>query len=298
MKWLLVRPAFLYPKIYAFFCYYRKKGRRREIEQILLSLGRWNSERVKSIAMGIFERRGLKKLNRRLIPLFDPPFIEKFVGVEGRHYLDQALEGGRGVVLMSAHLGNPHLSINSMRVMGYPVKVLKGGSLRKAKVSRFEYYETWDNTVFLHDPSLSDSERKRRIVELLQSGGILYQMSDAEEGKRKQYASFFGREMGFPTGLIHLARQANAALVPLFHLYENGRLILLLKERIDNDWKNGEREYPRIIEAYAGLLEACVVDHPEQYIGFYGPTVIRSYFLRGEQDRDASGQDTRGESGQ
>jgi KDO2-lipid IV(A) lauroyltransferase len=279
LKWLLLRPAFLYPRIYAFFCYYRKKERRKEIEKILLFFDKkWDPERMKVITKGIFERRGLKKLNRRLIPLIDTYFIDHFVKVEGLHYLNQALEEGRGVILMSGHFGNPHLSINALRVMGYDVKVLKGGVLRKAKPSRFEYYETWDNTVFLHDRSLTDADKRSRIFDLLQSGGILYQMADAAEGRKKEYTSFLGKEMGFPTGVIHLAHQAKAALIPLFHFYENGRLTLIFKETIDDHWKDGERGYHRIVKDYARLLESYILANPEQYIGIYGPTVLNDYY--------------------
>lgn len=279
MKLFLLRPAFLYPRIYAFFCYYRKKERRKEIEEILHFCNEnWDRERIKAIAMGIFERRGLKKLNRRMIPLFDTHFIERFARVEGLDHLHQALEEGRGVVLMSGHFGNPHLSINALRVMGYDVRVLKGGKLRRAKASRFKYYETWENTVFLHDPSLSNADKKRRILDILRSGGILYQMADAAEGRKKEFASFLGKEMGFSTGLIHLVHQAKAALVPLFHFYEKGRLRLIFEERIDDHWKDGERAYGRIVGRYAKLLESHVLTHPEQYIGIYGPTVLKDYY--------------------
>jgi KDO2-lipid IV(A) lauroyltransferase len=279
VKWFLLRPVFLYPRIYAFFCYYRKRERRREIEErLLLCNEKWDREKIRSITMGIFERRGLKKLNRRLIPLFDPKLIEHFVKVEGLHHLNQAMGEGKGVILMSGHFGNPHLSINAMRTIGYPVKVLKGGELRKTKPSRGEYYESWDNTIFLHDRSRSDADKKERILDILHSGGILYQMADAAEGRKKEYVSFLGKEMGFPTGLIHLAHQAKAALVPLFHFYKNGRLRLVLHERIDGCWEEGEKGYGRIVASYAKLLESCILAHPEQYIGIYGPTVLNDYY--------------------
>jgi lauroyl/myristoyl acyltransferase len=162
--------------------------------------------------------------------------------------------------------------------MGYDVKVLKGGVLRKAKPSRFEFYESWDNTVFLHDRSLSDDDRKRRILDILQSGGILLNMADAVEGRRKEFTSFLGREMGFPTGLLHLAHQAKAALVPFFYFYENGRLRLILEEAIDDHWKDGEKAYRRIVSEFAKRLEAYFLTSPEQYIGIYGPTVLNDYY--------------------
>lgn len=295
MKWLLLRPAFLYPRVYAFFCYYRKKRRRKEIEEALLLCNRgWDREKIKAITLGIFERRGLKKLNRRLIPLFDGPFIEEFTRTEGFHHLDHALKEGKGVVLMAGHFGNPHLSINAMRVMGYNVKVLKGGRLRKARSSRFEYYESWENTFFLHDPSVSDADKKKRVLDFLQSNGILYQMADAAEGRRKEYVAFLGREMGFPTGLIHLARQAKAALIPLLHYYEKGRLRLILKERIDDHWEGGEEGYKKIVADYAKLLESSILSHPEQYIGVYGPTVLNEYYRSQRPGKTLSAEENDG----
>ena len=279
MKWFLYRLAFLYLKFYAFFCYYRKKERRKEIEEILHFCNEdWDRERIKEIAMGIFERRGLKKLNRRMIPLFDKHFIECFARVEGLDHLDQALKEGRGVVLMTGHFGNPHLSINALRMMGYDVKVLKGGRLRRAKASRFKYYETWENTVFLHDLSLAHADKKRRILEILRSGGILYQMVDAAEGRKKEFVSFLGKEMGFPTGLIHLAHQAKAAVIPFIHLYQKGQILLIFKDPIDDHWKDGEGAYKRILEECARILESYILTYPEEYIGTYGPTVLNAYY--------------------
>lgn len=281
LKWLLFRPFFLYPKIYGFFCFHRKKGRRREIEALFQQVhAQWGGERIERIARSIFELRGLKKMNRRLIPLIDRDFVERFVKAEGLDHLDRALQEGRGVVLLSAHFGNPHLSINAMRAMGYPVKVLKGGAQRKARPSRFEYYETWDNTVFLHDPSVSMEEKKRRILGILGSGGILYQMADAAEGRKKAETLIFGTVMGFPTGLIHLAHQTKAALLPLFHFYENGQIRLIVHERVEDGWAEGEAGYGRIVSRYAELLEWNILQHPGQYIGIYGPTVIRAHFRR------------------
>ncbi len=198
---------------------------------------------------------------------------------------------GRGVVLMSGHFGNPHLSINALRAMGYDVKVLKGGKLRRAKASRFEYYETWENTVFLHDPSLSMADKKKRILDILRSGGLLYQMEDAVEGRTKEYASFLGKEMGFPTGLIHLVHQAKVPLVPFIHFYEKGRLRLILEERIDDHWKDGERVYGRIVGRFAKLLESYLLTYPEQYIGVYGPTVLHDYYRSHLEGRTSRAED-------
>jgi hypothetical protein len=141
LKWFLLKPTFFYPRVYAFFCYYRKKERRREIEgkfEFFLK-NRCSLEGKRRAVRRIFELKGSRKVMRYLIPLMDLQFIKRFVSVEGLYHLDQALNEGRGVVLMAGHWGNPHLSYNALRVMGYDVTVVRGGMPRKARYPRFQY---------------------------------------------------------------------------------------------------------------------------------------------------------------
>lgn len=289
MKEIFYRLAFLYPKIYAFFCYYRKKERRKEIENkfSFFLRNQWNQADKKRIVRHIFELRGSRKMMRYLIPLIDTQFVKQFVKVEGLHHLDEVLKEGKGVVLMAGHFGNPHLSFNALRAMGYDVNVLKGGILRKQKHSRFQYFDSFENTIFVHDPSLPSEEKKGRILEVLQSGKIIYHPGDAGEGRIKKKVLFFGREVSFPTGMLHLAHQAKATIIPFIHLYEAGQITLIFKESIDGHWREGERDYERILIKFAALLETYILAYPEQYMGVYGPTVLH-YNYRSYQDGGTS----------
>ncbi len=214
---------------------------------------------------------------RYLIPLMDERIVKRFVKIEGLHHLDQEREKRRGIVLMAGHLGNPHLGFHTLRVIGYDFTLIKGGPPREDAHRRFHYTETPEDTIFIYDPLLSESYKKR-ILEILQSGGIITHYGDTREGSRKEVVSFLGREVGFPTGMIHLAHQARAAIIPFIHLYQRGRITLLFKEPIDHEWKAGEGEYRRIVTEFAALLETYIVTCPEQYMGVYGPTVMSEYY--------------------
>jgi lauroyl/myristoyl acyltransferase len=289
MRWLLFKLGFFYPKIYAFLCYYRKRVRRREFEEkvVLFYPKEKDPQRVKTIVKGVFELRGVRKVMRHLIPLMDPQFVRSFVKVEGLHHLDQGLKEGRGVILMAGHIGIPHLAFNALRVMGYDVVLLSGVTPKNPRHRRFRYYDTSENTIFVHDPSLSE-EYKKRILETLQSGKIIYYDGDAGEGRKRVTLSFLGKEMDFPTGMLHLAHQARAAIIPFIHLYRGGQMTLIFKAAIDRDREKGEGEYRRIAEEFARLLEGYILAHPEQYMGIYGPTVLNDYYRSHCNDRMSS----------
>jgi lauroyl/myristoyl acyltransferase len=79
--------------------------------------------------------------------------------------------------------------------------------------------------------------------------------------------SCFGRTFTFPTGMLHYARQANAAVLPFIQLYRRGNIKLIMKEPIDGQWKQGERDYDRAIKEFAKLLESYILAYPEEYYG-------------------------------
>jgi lauroyl/myristoyl acyltransferase len=282
MKWLFFKLAFLYPRIYAFFSYYRKKERRKEIEQKFgfFFNKKWKTKKGRTIVRHIFELRGSRKVAYYLVLLMDERFIKTSVKVEGLHHLDQALKEGRGIVLITGHFGSPQLGYNALRVMGYDLILIKGGAPRVAQKRRhhkFRYFDAVEKTIFISASSLPENY-KGRILETLQSGKIILYYGDTKEGRKKEKIVFLNREVGFPTGIIPLAHQAKAAIIPFIHLYQNGKIALIFQEPIDNHWKEGEGGYRRIVEDFAKILESYIIDQPEQYFGIYGPTVLSDYY--------------------
>jgi len=271
--------AFLYARVYALFCYYRKKERRKEIEEkfdFFLKKG-WRPAEKKKIVRHIFELRGSRKVMHYLIPFLDRRLVNRFYEIEGLHHLDQILKEGRGVVLMAGHFGNPHLAFCAIRRMGYDLTLVKGGAPKKAKYGKLRYRETSEDTIFICD-SNHGASYKGRILEILRSGKIIHYYADTREGRVRERVSFLGREMGFPTGMIHLANQAGAAIVPCIHFYRKGKITLIFKEPLDHHWVKGADDYRKIVSEFAKLLETTIRANPEQYMGIYGPTVLSEYY--------------------
>jgi Kdo2-lipid IVA lauroyltransferase/acyltransferase len=290
LKWFLFKLAFFYPRLYAFFCYYRKKERRREFEEkVLLFYEKYRDpKKVEEIVKGVFELRGGRKMQRYLIPLIDTRFIRRFVTVEGLDHLNRAINEGRGVLLMAGHIGNPHIGFNILRRMGYEVTIMKGGAPKRPKYRKFRYTDPQDYTVFVRNATLSKGS-KEGVSEILRSGGIFYYTADATAGKRKVVIPFLGRSIGFPTGTIHLAHQAKAVVLPFIHLYRRGKIGLIFKDPIDGGWINGEGDYRRIISEFSKLLESYILEYPEEYMGIYGDTVLDDYYRSGRGKEDELG---------
>ncbi|MDP2970884.1 MAG: hypothetical protein Q8P64_16990, partial [Deltaproteobacteria bacterium] len=128
MKWILFKLAFFYPRVFAFFCYHRKRTKRKEFEDkvVFFYQNEKDPQRVREIVRGVFELRGVRKVMRYLIPLMDINIVHRFAQIEGLNVLDRALKEGRGVLLMAGHIGIPHLAFNALRSMGYDIILLSG----------------------------------------------------------------------------------------------------------------------------------------------------------------------------
>ena len=208
----------------------------------------------------------------------DRQYVKQFVDIAGLHHLDKALKKKNGIILMTGHFGNPHLSWSALRILGYDITVLKGGgSPRGSKHSKYKYYDTNDNTIFLHDPS-PETAYKKRIIDTLNKGKIIYHAEDVAEGRSGKEVVFLGKKMKFPTGMIYFAHQTEATIIPLLHFYRRGKISLIFKEPIHNNWARGELEYDAILKKYAKIIEYYILKYPEQYFGIYGPTVLSHYY--------------------
>ena len=141
---------------------------------------------------------------------------------------------------MAGHIGIPHLSFNALRAMGYDLILLSGVTPKDPKHPKLRYYDTRDNTIFVHDPSLSEVYKKR-ILETLQAGKIIYYDGDAGEGTDQGTGLFLREGDGFSNRDDLLAHQAKAAIIPFIHLYQKGKITLIFKEPIDQHWMEGER---------------------------------------------------------
>ncbi len=268
MNRYLFKLAFLYPRIYSFIAYHREKKRKKEYEDnVKLFYDRDSNPReYRRIIRGMFELRGTRRMQRYLIPYFDARFIEQFVEIEGREILDRALAEGRGVVLLSAHLGNLNFGLSIIRKLGYNASFLKAGSPEKRRSRNALHVNPPKYSIYISKPPVSDST-KERIRETLQSGKIVYYTVDSAWGRRKAIVPFCGRKIGIPTGMIYFARSANATIIPFFQLYRHGNIKLIFKEPIDGRWKQGERDYDRVIEEFARILESYVSTYPNEYYG-------------------------------
>lgn len=189
------------------------------------------------------------------------------VVIEGLPLLDRALQGGRGCLLLGAHLGSFDLLMLAHRAMdGRPVSVM----MRVDARSRVRRIAGIDDQALNLIP-LGRPDSFLRAHDALSQGGIVAVLADRTDGVARLPANFLGRTTALPTAPHVLAARSGAAVLVCLGMYEGANRYRI--EFIDfgpaaaRD-SRGAALQP-VVDRYAALLEQYARRYPLNWFNFY-----------------------------
>ncbi len=187
--------------------------------------------------------------------------LRRRLRVEGGRHLMEAKSRGP-VCVLSGHLGNWDL-LAGWLARGLPGFTVAAEELRPRAL--FRLFVAMRESVGC--AVLPADGKGLRFFRLLRAGRPIGLMADrvfgagSEGGGGQRAAPFLGGRRRFPSAGMDLARQAGAALLPIFLLREQGDYVIKIHPPFSGD------EDPVI--GYARALEEEVRTHPEQFCLLY-----------------------------
>lgn len=182
---------------------------------------------------------------------------------EGEEHLDAALAAGRGVVLLTAHLGNWEFAGRLLSSRGNRTAHVVLSAEQDAALERY---------LRLDGPRLRFVTRHRAtstlgLLAALRRGELVAMQADRPTGERGDaIVPFFGEPAAFPLGPFVLARAAGAAVVPAFCAMAPGaRYRLEIEPPI---WVKPGEELTSLAVVVAAL-ERVIRAHPTQWFNFF-----------------------------
>ena len=186
---------------------------------------------------------------------------------EGINYLDNELEKGKGVILLTAHFGAKQALQIGLGTKGYQVNqihyhmTLEELSWVQKHISQRQRMriEKQIPTNFIPAKSFMRSAYK-----CLKDNQILIIAGDGIGLKNhmdKSYLpfDFLGDKMLFPTGVVSLARRTGASILPVFVIRDEGaKHKVVIKRPMDINSKSVEEAFQKFVE----ILEEYVRKYP------------------------------------
>ncbi len=168
---------------------------------------------------------------------FSDDRIRRLVGFEHLEYLDEAESRGRGVIMITAHLGNWELGgavLSSMRgTLHAVVQPLKSNKIN-------ELFQRHREKRGMSEIPLGSAARG--VMRVLHERGIVAMLADRDYTARNESISFFGQSARLPSGPARIACKTGAPIVPTFILRQPDDTFLM-------------RMHPPIMPGDAGCVD-------------------------------------------
>jgi len=241
----------------------QREDRTRTEVNLSLALPELSRDEVREFAKRVWIDLGRNCVDVLRLPRLTWHDLTDFVEVQGLGRFEEVLSRGKGVIVVTGHIGSWELLAAYFSMLGYPLSVI----VRPLRDERFEA---------LVD-ELRRSKGMRPISRIgnvkaaygcLKKGHILGVLIDQDTSVKGVFCDFFGIPAYTPAGPAVLALRAGAPIVPMaIQLQEDGTQLIRIKEPIESSGDSGsESDVRSIMQRCTRAIEDFIRYHPTQWV--------------------------------
>ena len=263
-KWLPRGVLFRFADLLANATHWRNDEPARNLRANLRSaFPRWSERDVDELSKKIFRNFARNLVDYgRFHMLTDEALDRLLPSIQHLHFIEESSAKGKGVILVTGHIGNWELGALFFGRHGFKINVvtIPEGSERIDSIRGA--YRTLQNirTIVVDGSPFSSLE----IVAALRRGEIVAMLVDRWDGTDGIPAKFFGEDRRFPRGPFALSRATGAPVIPAF-IVRDGKIYRgVVDPPIFMDQPGDETGARRVSES----LERMIRTHPDQWYNF------------------------------
>jgi len=195
----------------------------------------------------------------------DEDYISKNIRLENFGNFQGALDKGKGVVILTAHLGNWELGGVVIAVMGIPFWVVALPHKNKLVDKFFNTQRSMKNIKVI-----PLGKAVRQCLDVLRANEAVALVGDRDFSEKGIILDFFGKPTHFPEGPAAFALKTGAQIVPGFMLRKPDDTFILKIERPLEFTVTGDKEkdIKEIITKYIAIFEDYIRTYPDQWYVF------------------------------
>ncbi|PIQ91131.1 MAG: hypothetical protein COV71_00845, partial [Candidatus Omnitrophica bacterium CG11_big_fil_rev_8_21_14_0_20_41_12] len=192
-------------------------------------------------------------------------YIDKNIKLENLDNFDQALAKGKGVIVLSAHLGNWELGGVVIAQLGYSFWVVALPHKNK-KVN--EFFDGQRNGKGVKVIAMGKAVRS--CISEIRKNHMVALVGDRDFTEKGIIIDFFGKPMHFPEGPAALSLMTGAPIVPGFMFRNPDDSFTLRIEKPVEFSPSGDKDKDLVglINVYKKVMEDYIRKYPEQWYVF------------------------------
>jgi KDO2-lipid IV(A) lauroyltransferase len=223
----------------------------------------WSEREIEDLSKRIFRNFARNLVDYGRFDTFTDEALDRLLpSVEHLHFLKESFAKGRGVILVTGHIGNWELGALFFARHGFKINVVTIPEGRERIDSiRGAYRMRQDIRTIVVDGSPFSS---LEIVAALRRGEIVAMLVDRWEGADGVPAKFFGADHRFPRGPFVLSRATGAPILPAFILRDGSGYRGVVDPPFFMEEPEDEPGARRLSASLERMIRAC----PDQWYNF------------------------------
>lgn len=244
---------------------YRPVGIRRDVvlRQVAAAFPEWPREEVERVARAAYGSLGRTTIEAAVLSSKSAEqVLSVFDGADGWEHVEAARAEGRGVLLVSGHIGNWELGGAYVAARGVPIDAVARHMANPYVDGYFTRARERGGMRVIHD-----ERAVREVPRSVRSGRAVAMLFDqGAVGLASIWVKFFGRYAKTPRGPATFALRLGVPVLFVAAIRQPGNRYRLVVEPVSAT-ATGDREadIDRIVTAYTDVLERWVRRYPEQY---------------------------------
>ena len=218
---------------------------------------------VRIVADGMYRHLGILLIEILRTGCIDPVALDEAVNCSGFEKGMQILRQGRGLIVLTAHVGNFELLAMMAALKGAPLTVI-------TKALKPRWLNDWwiETRVKFGVKMLPARDSYRYCRETLKANGILGFILDQNmKRNRGIFVDYFGRPACTSPGLALLSAQTGSPVLPVFMLREpDGRHRVHVFDLLPPPERTDKEAIRQATQTYTTIIEQFVRAHPDQWI--------------------------------
>jgi KDO2-lipid IV(A) lauroyltransferase len=239
--------------------------RRIAMFNLQLAFPDWTDARRNETLHGMTRYLAWQAVEFAHFPKYKRTNVERVIEIEGHENFLEAQRKGKGVLILTGHIGAWELSSFAHAVYGYPMGFLA----RPLDNARLDTFVNQYRCLGGNQP-IYKNESARAVLKILHGGGIVGILADQntlpEEGV---FVHFFGKMACTTTGIARLALHTGAAVVPGYAYWDvsGGKYKLRFDPPVELvETGDTERDVTENTQRFAKVIEDVIRKIPEQWV--------------------------------
>ncbi len=247
-------------------CFFTPRDRWAVMDNLKAVTGEKDKRALKKYAYQVYVNFAKYLIDFFRFSNIDSDYIKKYIKIEDLNYVDNALKKGKGLIILTAHLGNWELVGTIVAKLGYSLNAI----VLNHKQRLVNHFFAKQRSLGGGMTAIPLGASLKKVFSCLSRNEILAIVADRDFLKNGRKINFFNKLSVIPKGPAFLSLKFGSPIIPCFVLRERDDTFRLVFDKPIDFLPTGniDSDLTSLTQACVKVLEKYINKYPAQWYMF------------------------------